>query len=480
MSDEEKVLSPRLILSILSIALIAFTDIMLETALNVSFPVLMEELHVSSSTVQWLTSGVILLTTMVIVMSSWLKDSFKNRTQFIAAGLISLVGILIDAVSNQFPLILFGRLLQGVGAGVGLPLMNNVIFEQVPMNRRGTMVGLASLIVSFSPALGPAFGGFLTDAFGWHMIFWVVVPVQLFALVLGWMTITTTVETKRVKFDLIGWLLLSAFFIGGLITIDRMATDGLFNVTSLIALAAFVFGILGYYFYARKETQPLLAPSLFAKPMFRLAVIAGFIIQMINLTFNYAIPMGLQIVLHMNSSMAGLALFPGALMQALMAIVSGALYDRYGAKLPNGLGVAFLILGCFWMAFLPFGFIIFIIGFAFMQTGVGFFNGNNMTNAISNMDRADQNAGNSIFAAMQNYSAAVGIALAACIVSIFQNSAANMATGTGLGIRVTYFMDAVLIIVAAFMSFRVMKKSNPEVYSVPVDESYEWHKEDDK
>lgn len=476
MSDEEKVLSPKLILSILSIALIAFTDIMLETALNVSFPVLMEQLHVSSSTVQWLTSGVILLTTMVIIMSSWLKDRLKNRTQFMAAGLISLVGILIDATSNQFPIILFGRLLQGVGAGVGLPLMNNVIFEQVPMNRRGTMVGLASLIVSFSPALGPAFGGFLTDAFGWHMIFWVVVPVQLFALVLGWMTITTTVETKKVKFDLIGWLLLSAFFIGGLITIDRLAGDGLFNLTSMIAFGAFVFGIVGYYFYARKEAEPLLAPSMFAKPMFRLAVFAGFIIQMINLTFNYAIPMGLQIVLHESSSMAGLALFPGALLQALMAVISGALYDRYGAKLPNGLGVFFLILGCFWMALLPFGFVLFIIGFAFMQTGVGFFNGNNMTNAISNMDRVYHNAGNSIFAAMQNYSAAVGIALAACIVSIFQNNATNMTTGTGLGIRVTYIMDAVLIIVAALMSFSVMKKSNPAANSIPVNPEAEWHK----
>nr|MCH9869532.1 hypothetical protein [Serratia marcescens] len=82
--SEEKVLSPKLILSILAIALIAFTDIMLETALNVSFPVLMANLHVDSATVQCLTSGVILLTSMVIIMSSWLKDRFKNRSQFMA------------------------------------------------------------------------------------------------------------------------------------------------------------------------------------------------------------------------------------------------------------------------------------------------------------------------------------------------------------------------------------------------------------
>lgn len=459
--SEEKVLSPKLILSILAIALIAFTDIMLETALNVSFPVLMANLHVDSATVQWLTSGVILLTSMVIIMSSWLKDRFKNRSQFMAAGIISLVGIFIDAVSNQFPLILFGRLLQGVGAGVGLPLMNNVIFEQVPVNRRGTMVGLASLIVSFSPALGPAFGGFLTDAFGWHMIFWVVIPLQLIALILGWATIQQTVPTKKVRFDLVGWLLLSAFFVGGLITIDRFSADGLLNLPSMLALAAFIFGIVGYYFYARNEKEPLLAPSMFAKPMFRLAVFSAFMLQMVNLTFNYAIPMGLQLILHQNSSVAGLALFPGALGLAFMAVISGNLYDRYGARLPNNIGLGLIFFGVLFMAVLPFTLLTATVGFILMQLGVGFWNGNNMTNAISNMDRVYHNAGNSIFAAVNNYSAAVGIALAASIVSVFQNKATNMAHGTAVGMRITYIMDFILVVIAAWMSLRVMKMTNP-------------------
>ncbi|MDD9138753.1 MFS transporter [Fructobacillus sp. CRL 2054] len=457
---EEKTLSPKLILSILSIALIAFTDIMLETALNVSFPVLMKELHVDAATVQWLTSGVILLTSMVIIMSSWLKDRFHNRSQFMAAGIISLVGILIDAVSNQFPMVLLGRLLQGVGAGVGLPLMNNVIFEQVPANRRGTMVGLASLIVSFSPALGPAFGGFLTDAFGWHMVFWVVIPLQLLALGLGWATIQQTVPTKKVKFDLIGWLLLSTFFIGGLITIDRFSADGLWNVPSMIALAAFVFGLLGYYLYARNEKEPLLSPSMFAKPMFRLSVFAAFILQMVNLTFNYAIPMGLQLILHQSSSVAGLVLFPGALGLAFMAVISGNLYDRFGVRLPNNIGLALITSGVAFMAVLPLTVLTATVGFSLMQLGVGFWNGNNMTNAISNMDRKYHNAGNSIFAAVNNYSAAVGIALAASIVSVFQNNASSLSHGTALGIRWTYIMDLILTIIAAAMSLRIMKMTD--------------------
>jgi len=186
MKQVEKKLSARLILSVLAIGLLGFTDIMLETALNVSFPILMTTFNVTSSTVQWLTSGVILLTSMVVILSPWLKKRFTNRSQFIVATLISIAGVLIDAVSHDFSFTLFGRLLQGIGGGVGMPLMYNVIFEQVPENRRGTMVGLGSLIISFAPAIGPAFGGYLTQNYGWRTVFWVVLPVQIGSLILGW------------------------------------------------------------------------------------------------------------------------------------------------------------------------------------------------------------------------------------------------------------------------------------------------------
>lgn len=459
---QEKVLSPRLIFSILAIALLGFTDIMLETALNVSFPDLMEELHVDGATVQWLTSGVILLTSMIIIMSPWLKKRFSNRSQFMVAGVISLIGISIDATSSQFYVVLFGRLLQGVGAGVGLPLMNNVVFEQVPDNRRGTMIGLASLIVSFSPALGPAFGGFLTAFYGWHMIFWVVLPIQLFALILGWFTIQQIDEVGKAHFDFVGWLLLSCFFIGGLITIDRLSSHGLLNPASLVALVAMIAGIGGYYLYARKEADPLLSPKMFTLPMFRQAVFAAILIQIVNLTFNYAIPMGLQLILKQNSSVAGLSLFPGAVGYAFMSIISGNLYDRYGARIPNMIGLTLIGAGMAWMVLLPFNVWSMTIGFTLSQLGGGFWFGNNMTNAISHLDHNFHSAGNSIFAAVNNYSAAVGIALAASIVSVFQKGAGDLSANTLAGIQWTYRLDVIMIALAIWLSISVMKKVRAE------------------
>lgn len=452
-------LSPRLVLSVLAIGLLGFTDIMLETALNVSFPMLMTEFKITSSTVQWLTSGVILLTSMIVILSPWLKKNFTNRSQFIVATVISIVGVLIDAVSNTFVITLFGRLLQGIGGGVGLPLMYNVIFEQVPEKKRGTMVGLGSLIISFAPAIGPAFGGYLTQNYGWHMVFWVVLPVQIGSLILGWATIRQVSTIKKEKLDIIGWLLLSLFFVSGIFVIERISTHGLVNPLSLLMTLAMFVGIIGYILYAKRVDNPLLRPEIFKFKVFRFGIAAAFVAQIVNLTFNYAIPMVLQIVLLKNPQVAGLTLLPGALSYAMMAIISGRLYDRYSARLPITIGVTLMFVGTLLIAFIPINLISLTGGFMVMQIGAGFWFGNNMTYSVSSVPVEFQSSGNSIFSATTNYSAAVGIALAAGIIATFQKQAINvreLASSTHTGALWTFRVDIVLIVLATILSLSAL------------------------
>lgn len=452
-------LSPRLVLSVLAIGLLGFTDIMLETALNVSFPMLMTEFKITSSTVQWLTSGVILLTSMIVILSPWLKKNFTNRSQFIVATVISIVGVLIDAVSNTFVITLFGRLLQGIGGGVGLPLMYNVIFEQVPEKKRGTMVGLGSLIISFAPAIGPAFGGYLTQNYGWHMVFWVVLPVQIGSLILGWATIRQVSTIKKEKLDIIGWLLLSLFFVSGIFVIERISIHGLVNSLSLLMTLAMFVGIIGYILYAKRVDNPLLRPEIFKFKVFCFGIAAAFVAQIVNLTFNYAIPMVLQIVLLKNPQVVGLTLLPGALSYAMMAIISGRLYDRYSVRLPITIGVTLMFVGTLLIAFIPINLISLTGGFMVMQIGAGFWFGNNMTYSVSSVPVEFQSSGNSIFSATTNYSAAVGIALAAGIIATFQKQAINvreLASSTHIGALWTFRVDIVLIVLATILSLSAL------------------------
>ena len=212
MNEYDKKIDLRLILSILAAGLMSFSGVVVETAMNVTFPTLMEEFGVGTSTVQWITTGYLLVLAMIIPASSYLKQRFPTKTLFVAAVSLFLTGTILAAVTPIFSLLLVGRLIQGVGTGLALPLMFNIVLEQVPREKLGFMMGVASLITAVAPAVGPSLGGMLVNAFGWRMIFIVLIPVLILAFFLGIFNIRQVSDTHRLSFNWIDYLFLAAGF----------------------------------------------------------------------------------------------------------------------------------------------------------------------------------------------------------------------------------------------------------------------------
>lgn len=164
-SEFERVLDVRLVLSIVAAGAMTFSGILVETAMNVTFPTLMREFGASTSTVQWVTTGYLLVLAIVIPTSSYLDRRFRKRALFAAAVLLFLAGTVLGACAPSFGLLALARLIQGAGTGIAWPLMNNIIVEQAPLEKRGMLMGVAVLISVLPPALGPAYGGFLSTHF---------------------------------------------------------------------------------------------------------------------------------------------------------------------------------------------------------------------------------------------------------------------------------------------------------------------------
>jgi MFS family permease len=132
----------------------SFSGVVIETAMNVTFPTLMAEFSVGTSTVQWMTTGYLLVLACVIPLSSFLKRRFPTKALFVCAMALFLTGVVVCALAPSFDVLLAGRLVQGVGTGVALPLMFNIVLEQSPLDRMGSMMGVASLITAAAPAVG--------------------------------------------------------------------------------------------------------------------------------------------------------------------------------------------------------------------------------------------------------------------------------------------------------------------------------------
>lgn len=182
---EENKISGKVIAAVFATGIMSFCGVLVETAMNITFPTLMDEFNIPTNLVQWMTTIYLLIVSIVVPISAILKKKYPTKKLFLVANLAFIIGVLIDAFSPVFALLLVGRAIQGIGTGIALPLMFNIILEQVPIAKVGFMMGVGSMITGIAPAVGPTFGGVIVNTLGWRWIFAFLLPFLLISLFLG-------------------------------------------------------------------------------------------------------------------------------------------------------------------------------------------------------------------------------------------------------------------------------------------------------
>lgn len=150
MSTNTEKISSKVVAAIVATGLMSFCGVIVETAMNVTFPILMREFSITTNQVQWMTSIYLLLVAIIVPLSAILKSSYRTKTLFTVASLFFMGGIIIDALAPSFWLFLVGRAIQGIGTGIALPLMFNIIMEQVSTSRIGFMMGILFINSAFN------------------------------------------------------------------------------------------------------------------------------------------------------------------------------------------------------------------------------------------------------------------------------------------------------------------------------------------
>nr|WP_257594032.1 MFS transporter [Lactiplantibacillus plantarum] len=229
----------KLLGSIISIGLLSFLGIVVETALNITFPLLTKTFSISISQVQWLTTGYMLVSTSLIPFGSFFLKRFRVIALFRVACLSFLLGTLIASYSDSFSAVLIGRLCQGIADGIALPLMFSVILNQVPQKKVGTFMGIGSLVIAFAPAVGPIYGGLIQESLDWHFLFIILVPFIIITWVIGELSIRQSQPTQYIAFDIVGGILLMLFLTTTLILIvDLTANRSSLNFKVLLFVVA--------------------------------------------------------------------------------------------------------------------------------------------------------------------------------------------------------------------------------------------------
>lgn len=126
----------KLLPAVLATGIMAFAGVLIETAMNVTFPTLMTEFKISTSGVQWVTTIYLLVISIIVPLSTYLLKNISLRHLFLTANLFFILGLVIDYRSPNFAFLLIGRLAQGISTGIALPLMFHIILTYSPLEKR--------------------------------------------------------------------------------------------------------------------------------------------------------------------------------------------------------------------------------------------------------------------------------------------------------------------------------------------------------
>ncbi|PKZ70879.1 MFS transporter [Lactobacillus gasseri] len=451
--------------AIFATGILSFSGVIIETSMNIAFPTLMKEFNLATNTVQWLTSIYLLTISIIVPLSANLKAHFKTKKLFITANLLYLSGLIIGACAPNFEFLLLGRIVEGLGTGIALPLMFNIIMEQVPKSRVGVMMGIGNMITGIAPALGPTFGGLVVTHLGWRWIFYIMIPFILISLVLGIGGIRQKLQLREVKFDLLSMLLIAIFFIGMILGFSNLSTGNYFafNCLGAILIALVSLGLLVYR--SNRINDPVLDLNLFKNKFFAAHAIGFFLIQIISLGNAFLLPNYIQLVNGDSALIAGLVVLPAGFAGAFLAPFGGSLLDRYGARKPILIGSSFMLLELLIFTIFTSNLsnLLILFIYIFYMGGMGMMMGCVMTDALDHLEKSEVTQGNAILNTLQEFAGAVGTSTTAAFVAFAQRKAGSkgaIPTAHGTHLAYIFLLVLVLIIIAIFMKYTQVRNKN--------------------
>lgn len=331
-----------------------FTMSISQSSLSTAYPTLMRTFGISADTVQWLTTGFMLIMCVSMPISPWMLNNLNFKTMFMGALALFDVGSLMIVLTpaswgvNGFWFMMIGRAMEAFAVGVLFPSYQSVLLEITPKKKRGTVMGVAGLVMGSALACGPIVSGIILKFFNWKSLFiFFMIVITIIILLAGSGLIRDVMARHSSNLD---WLsvILSIGLIGIMYVVNlagkqhvNWTINGLILLISILAVALFCYRQL-------HVKRPLLELRVLKTFNYDLAILLTSISYIALIVTTIIFPLYYQGVLHVSPFISGMSLVPGAALLSILNPLTGSLADRIGFKPTMVIGMLMIIIG--WVA----------------------------------------------------------------------------------------------------------------------------------
>ncbi len=304
------------------------------TIVNIALPHILSVFNDPIDKIQFVTSAYLLATAVSAPLATYLMTKYGVKRIFIGAEVFFLVGSMLCGLSwNTNTLIIF-RIIQGFSGGILMPIAMTLIFTNVPVEERGTAMGIFGIPMVLAPAIGITLGGYLVEYWNWRMCFYVNVPLVSIAVIISMMWIKDTPKTSSLPLDIKGFILAAAGFGTLLYVLTYTTSWGWTDIRTLGLFFVSIISIVGWVIVELRVKIPLLDLRVFKFRGYSLGTFLNFITTLGLFSAMLLLPLFLQNVRGLGALQAGLLMIPQALGAMVGSVIGGRIFDKVGPRPP--------------------------------------------------------------------------------------------------------------------------------------------------
>lgn len=331
------------------VSLAAFMEVLDTTITNVSLSHIAGTLGASQDESTWILTSYLVANGIILPLSGWLSGVLGRKRFFMLSIAAFTAASFACGMSNSLGMLIFFRLIQGMAGGGLQPIQQAIILDAFPPEKRGVAFGVTGITMIVAPILGPTLGGYITDNYSWEWIFFMNVPVGMFAF---WMVGKMVKDPEHAKakglisIDYIG-LGLIAIGLGALqIVLDKGQQDDWFESHFIDYFATTSFVCLTFAaFWLMRQKDPVVDLKLLAKPSFGLSCMMMFFTGFCLYGGTTLLPILVQSEYGYDATTAGLVLSPGGLAVVFLMPLAGRLVNHVPARYLIACGMALSAIG---------------------------------------------------------------------------------------------------------------------------------------